>query len=53
LPQGFGDSYNYTNEATYENDEVLVIIHDPVAAQDFGNEFQSMWSDSKNYVDYK
>jgi phosphatidylserine/phosphatidylglycerophosphate/cardiolipin synthase-like enzyme len=46
-------SYNYTNEATYENDEVLVIIHDPTAAQDFSNEFQSMWSDSKNYVDYK
>jgi phosphatidylserine/phosphatidylglycerophosphate/cardiolipin synthase-like enzyme len=46
-------SYNYTNEATYENDEVLVIIHGPTAAQDFSNEFQSMWSDSKNYVDYK
>jgi phosphatidylserine/phosphatidylglycerophosphate/cardiolipin synthase-like enzyme len=46
-------SYNYTNEATDENDEVLVIIHDSTVAQNFDNEFQSMWSDNKNYIDFK
>jgi phosphatidylserine/phosphatidylglycerophosphate/cardiolipin synthase-like enzyme len=46
-------SYNYTEAATDENDEVLVIIHDSTVAQNFDNEFQSMWSDTKDYVDYQ
>jgi phosphatidylserine/phosphatidylglycerophosphate/cardiolipin synthase-like enzyme len=46
-------SYNYTDEATDENDEVLVIIHDPTIAQNFDTEFTTMWNDTKNYVDYK
>ncbi|MGD0621713.1 MAG: phospholipase D-like domain-containing protein [Thermacetogeniaceae bacterium] len=46
-------SYNYSNEATYENDEVLVIIHSPSIAQVWDNEFQSMWTDNDNYEDYQ
>ena len=46
-------SYNYTDEATYENDEVLVIIHDPTAAQDFETQFQRMWSDNSGFEDYQ
>jgi phosphatidylserine/phosphatidylglycerophosphate/cardiolipin synthase-like enzyme len=33
-------SYNYTDEATYDNDEVLVIIRSP-----------SMWADTADYVE--
>jgi phosphatidylserine/phosphatidylglycerophosphate/cardiolipin synthase-like enzyme len=46
-------SYNYSAAATDENDEVLVVIHDPKVAQDFDNEFQSMWSDNQKFVDYQ
>ena len=45
-------SYNYTNEATYENDEVLVIIHNTTVAQGFDTEFQNMWNDNQDFVDY-
>jgi phosphatidylserine/phosphatidylglycerophosphate/cardiolipin synthase-like enzyme len=46
-------SYNYTNEATYENDEVLVIIHNATVAQDFDTEFQNMWNYNQDYTDYQ
>ena len=39
-------SYNYTNEATYDNDEVLVVIRDPGVAKDWEGEFQQMWNDT-------
>jgi|GEM_PF-1467664 len=45
-------SYNYTDEATYDNDEVLVIINDQNIAQNWDNEFQSMWTDDADYQDY-
>ena len=45
-------SYNYTDEATYDNDEVLVIINDQNIAQNWDNEFQSMWTDETDYQDY-
>jgi phosphatidylserine/phosphatidylglycerophosphate/cardiolipin synthase-like enzyme len=45
-------SYNYTDEATYDNDEVLVIINDQNIAQNWDNEFQSMWTDTTDYQDY-
>ena len=45
-------SYNYTNEATYDNDEVLVIIHSPSMARDWDSEFQRMWDDTADYENY-
>ncbi len=45
-------SYNYTDEATYDNDEVLVVINDQNIAQNWDNEFQSMWADDTDYQDY-
>lgn len=45
-------SYNYTQAATTENDEVLVIINDSKVATDFDNEFETMWNDNKDYKDF-
>ncbi len=45
-------SYNYTNEATYDNDEVLVIIQSPSMAQDWDSEFGRMWADTADYANY-
>jgi phosphatidylserine/phosphatidylglycerophosphate/cardiolipin synthase-like enzyme len=45
-------SYNYTDEATHDNDEVLVIINDQSIAQNWDNEFQSMWTDDTDYQNY-
>jgi phosphatidylserine/phosphatidylglycerophosphate/cardiolipin synthase-like enzyme len=44
-------SYNYTQNASTENDEVLVVIHDPGIATNWEGEFQQMWGDTKDYVD--
>ncbi|MDR3600540.1 MAG: phospholipase D family protein [Desulfosporosinus sp.] len=43
-------SYNYTQNASTENDEVLVVIHDPEIASKWDDEFQQMWSDTKDYA---
>lgn len=45
-------SYNYTEDSSKENDEVLVIINDVNTAQNFENEFNTMWNDNKNYTNY-
>ena len=45
-------SYNYTNNATRVNDEVLVIIKDVNVAKDFENEFNGMWSNENDYINY-
>ncbi|SMC17470.1 PLD-like domain-containing protein [Clostridium acidisoli DSM 12555] len=45
-------SYNYTENASTKNDEILVIINDSKVAQDFDNEFENMWNDTKDYEDY-
>jgi phosphatidylserine/phosphatidylglycerophosphate/cardiolipin synthase-like enzyme len=45
-------SYDYTDAATKDNDEVLVILHDTKAAQKFESEFDKMWDDTKNYKVY-
>jgi phosphatidylserine/phosphatidylglycerophosphate/cardiolipin synthase-like enzyme len=44
-------SYNYTQNASTENDEVLVVIHDPGIATNWEGEFQQMWNDTKDYTD--
>lgn len=45
-------SYNYTENATKENDEVFVILNSEKAAQDFEKQFQRMWNDSANFSDF-
>lgn len=45
-------SYNYTSEATYDNDEVLVVIRDPGVARDWDSEFGQMWGDTADYENW-
>jgi phosphatidylserine/phosphatidylglycerophosphate/cardiolipin synthase-like enzyme len=45
-------SFNYTKTAENENDEVFIIIRNQKISQGFTDEFNKMWSDTKNYVDY-
>jgi phosphatidylserine/phosphatidylglycerophosphate/cardiolipin synthase-like enzyme len=45
-------SYNYTNNATYENDEVLVVINNPNIAQNWDTEFNNMWNDTTRFTSY-
>jgi phosphatidylserine/phosphatidylglycerophosphate/cardiolipin synthase-like enzyme len=46
-------SYNYTQNATDNNDEVLVIINNDKVAQDFKTEFNNMWNDNKRFKNLK
>lgn len=43
-------SYNYTNNATYENDEVLIVIKNADIAQKFSNQFEKMWNDQNQFI---
>lgn len=45
-------SYNYTNNASYENDEVLVALNDTRTAKQFEIEFNRMWNDTNNFKEY-
>jgi phosphatidylserine/phosphatidylglycerophosphate/cardiolipin synthase-like enzyme len=45
-------SFNYTEQASTQNDEVLVIINSPNSVKEFENQFQNMWSDNENFQDY-
>jgi phosphatidylserine/phosphatidylglycerophosphate/cardiolipin synthase-like enzyme len=45
-------SFNYTSNATYDNDENLVIIHDTKIAGDFDKEFNAMWNDASRFSVY-
>ncbi|WP_407308759.1 phospholipase D-like domain-containing protein [Desulfosporosinus sp. SB140] len=46
-------SYNYTQNASTDNDEVLVVIHDSKIASNWADEFEQMWDDTKNYTEIK
>lgn len=45
-------SYNYTQEASTKNDEVLVIINSKQSAFEFEKQFNKMWEDKYNFQDY-
>ena len=45
-------SYNYTENTSTKNDEILVIINDSKVAEGFDSEFENMWNDTENYEDY-
>lgn len=42
-------SFNYTDESSEENDEVLVAIHDTNLAEQWVTIFNNMWNDDKRY----
>lgn len=46
-------SYNYTNNATYNNDEMLVLIRDQHIATEWANEFDKMWNDPLRFMDMR
>ncbi len=43
-------SYNYTDDATYKNDEVLIIIKNASIAKDWEKEFSTMWEDTSRFT---
>lgn len=43
-------SYNYSEAATTENDEMFVVINDVIVAADCQTEFDRMWDDAEHYV---
>ena len=45
-------SYNYTEDSSKENDEVLIVINDVTTAQNFENTFNTMWNNNKDYTNY-
>lgn len=47
-----GGSYNYTENATKENDENLIVMRDPNIVSDYVNEFNNMWNNTSDYKNY-
>lgn len=47
-----GASYNYTANATKENDENLIVMRDSNIVGDYVNEFNSMWNNTTDYTNY-
>jgi phosphatidylserine/phosphatidylglycerophosphate/cardiolipin synthase-like enzyme len=45
-------SFNYSASAETENDEVFVVLNNTSAVSDFTTEFTTMWSDTKDYLNY-
>lgn len=45
-------SYNYTEQASTNNDEVLVVINSPNSVKDFETQFENMWNDNDNFQDF-
>lgn len=48
---GATGSYNYTDNASTANDEVLVLIHNRDTVTEWKKQFDSMWMDTNNYKD--
>lgn len=47
-----GGSYNYTEQATTNNDENLIIMRDTDIVNDYLTEYNRIWNDTTNYSDY-
>lgn len=47
-----GGSYNYTDSATRNNDENLIIMRDTNIVSEYVNEYNEMWNDTSNYSLY-
>jgi phosphatidylserine/phosphatidylglycerophosphate/cardiolipin synthase-like enzyme len=47
-----GGSYNYTGNATKENDENLIVMRDSNIVKEYSDEFNSMWNNTSDYTNY-
>lgn len=47
-----GGSYNYTANATKENDENLIVMRESTIVKNYSDEFNVMWNDTANYSNY-
>jgi len=47
-----GGSYNYTANATKENDENLIVMRNSNIVSDYSTEFNAMWSNTSDYSNY-
>ncbi|MDR3595077.1 phospholipase D-like domain-containing protein [Clostridium sp.] len=47
-----GGSYNYTANATKENDENLIVMRESNIVSEYASEFNTMWADTNNYSNY-
>jgi phosphatidylserine/phosphatidylglycerophosphate/cardiolipin synthase-like enzyme len=47
-----GGSYNYTANATKENDENLIVMRDSNIVKEYSDEFNSMWNNTSDYTNY-
>jgi cardiolipin hydrolase len=47
-----GGSYNYTANATKNNDENLIIMKDTNIIKEYIDEYNSMWSNTNDYANY-
>jgi phosphatidylserine/phosphatidylglycerophosphate/cardiolipin synthase-like enzyme len=45
-------SYNYSKAARTKNAEILVVIDNEKTAKEWATEFESMWNDWENYIEY-
>ena len=45
-------SFNYTSAAENINDEVFVVINNAEIAADFENQFETMWNNTKGFIEY-
>lgn len=46
-------SYNYSEDASTRNDEVLVVLRDPTMAKAWETEFNQMWNDHAEYATWQ
>ena len=47
-----GGSYNYTESATKNNDENLILMKDPQLVNQYNTEYTSMWNNNDDYMNY-
>lgn len=47
-----GGSYNYTENATKENDENLIVMRDSNIVEAYLDEYNSMWNNTSDYKSY-
>lgn len=48
---GATGSFNYTENASTNNDEMLVIIRDKETVSRWKQQFEAMWNDTENFID--
>lgn len=46
-------SYNFTNRADKQNEEVIIIAENKKIAEEWSDKFDEMWNDDINYISYR